>query len=123
VVRVRNYQARNFMLNDMRIATSLFLHSSARPGIADRAGFVESFYPTHTVRRKSPYFDPDAKRESSPLVQRRCRIRAQDSSGQPRRAAQPPRLSKMRTLSAQQGFSITPVTPEEWAFITRQLEL
>jgi len=58
---VRNYQARNFMRDDMRIGDGvLFYHSNAKPpGIAGVAKIIRRGYPDHTAYdKKSKYYDP-----------------------------------------------------------------
>ncbi len=63
---VRNYQARNFMRDDMRVGDEvLFYHSNANPpGVAGLARVVRTGYPDHTARDpKSKYFDPKASDE------------------------------------------------------------
>src|SRR5690625_411312 len=60
---VRNYQARNFMRDEMRPGDRvLFHHSNAKPpGVAGIAEVVREAYPDHTARDpKSRYFDPKA---------------------------------------------------------------
>lgn len=63
---VRNYQARNFMVKDMRVGDEiLFYHSSCEPpGIAGLAKVVGEAEPDPTQwDKKSEYFDPKASRE------------------------------------------------------------
>jgi len=58
---VRNYQARNFMRDDMRVGDRvLFYHSNAKPpGVAGLAKVVKTAYPDHTSwDPESKYFDP-----------------------------------------------------------------
>jgi predicted RNA-binding protein with PUA-like domain len=58
---VRNYQARNYMLKDMRVGDGvLFYHSNtAEPGVAGLAEVVSVAYPDPTqFKKKSPYYDP-----------------------------------------------------------------
>jgi predicted RNA-binding protein with PUA-like domain len=60
---VRNYQARNFMRDDMKVGDRvLFYHSNARPpGVAGIAEVSRSGYPDHTaLDRADPYHDPAA---------------------------------------------------------------
>jgi predicted RNA-binding protein with PUA-like domain len=54
---VRNYQARNFLRDDMKVGDGvLFYHSGAEPpGVAGVAEIVRAGYPDHTA------FDPDHK--------------------------------------------------------------
>ncbi len=63
---VRNYQARNFMRDDMRVGDRvLFYHSGAEPpGVAGLARVVRAGYPDPAARDpKSRYFDPKASGE------------------------------------------------------------
>lgn len=63
---VRNYQARNFMRDEMQVGDlCLFYHSSANPpGIAGIAKVASKAYPDFTqFERKSPYFDPKSTQE------------------------------------------------------------
>lgn len=63
---VRNYQARNFMRDEMNPGDlALFYHSSSDPsGVAGLAKVASAPYPDPTqFDAKSPYFDPAATRE------------------------------------------------------------
>src|SRR5512147_2496370 len=62
---VRNYQARNFMRDAMRVRDGvLFYHSScAEPGIAGLAEVASAAYPDATqFDPASPYYDPKSTR-------------------------------------------------------------
>lgn len=64
---VRNYQARNFMRDTMKIGDGvLFYHSSCpEPGIAGLAEVSSTPYPDPTqFDPKSPYYDPKSTREA-----------------------------------------------------------
>lgn len=64
---VRNYQARNFMRDDMKLGDLiLFYHSNATPpGIAGIATVSKLAYPDHTqFDKKSEYYDPKATKEN-----------------------------------------------------------
>ena len=63
---VRNYQARNFMMNEMNIGDDiLFYHSSTDPsGIVGLATVSQKALPDLSqFNKKSEYFDPKATRE------------------------------------------------------------
>ncbi|KVN11054.1 MULTISPECIES: EVE domain-containing protein [unclassified Burkholderia] len=121
---VRNYQARNFMRDMMQIGDGvLFYHSSCpEPGIAGLAQVSSTPYPDPTqFDSQSPYHDPKSTRESprwvlvdvrfvrkSPLVPLAA-LRGHDA------------LANMRVLAKGNRLSITPVTPDEWRFITTRL--
>jgi len=121
---VRNYQARNFMRDEMRPGDRvLFYHSSCdEPGIAGIAEVVSNAYPDATqFDRKSPYFDPKATREAPrwfnvdvKLVRKTLLVRLPE-------LRRHPVLENMRVLARGNRLSITPVEPTEWAFITTKL--
>lgn len=63
---VRNYQARNFMRDGMKVGDGvLFYHSSCpEPGIAGIARVASGIKPDPTqFDPKSPYYDPASKKE------------------------------------------------------------
>jgi predicted RNA-binding protein with PUA-like domain len=63
---VRNYQARNFMMKDMKVGDGiLFYHSNcAVPGVAGLAEVVSDAYPDPTqFQKKSDYYDAGSKPE------------------------------------------------------------
>jgi len=64
---VRNYQARNFMRDGMRIGDGiLFYHSNcAEPGVVGLAEVRSEAYPDPTqFERRSDYYDPASTREA-----------------------------------------------------------
>jgi len=121
---VRNYQARNFMRDKMRVGDGvLFYHSSCpQPGIAGLAEIASAAYPDPTqFRRRSPYFDSKSTRASPRwmMVDVRAlrRIPLVPLAELRRHRA----LAKMWLLRPGSRLSITPVTPAEWRFITEKL--
>jgi predicted RNA-binding protein with PUA-like domain len=119
---VRNYQARNFMRDAMRVGDGvLFYHSScAVPGIAGLATVASAPYPDATqFDPKSPYFDPKATRAAPRWVlvdvklARKTRLVSLDEL---RTHAE---LADMVVLRRGNRLSITPVTAREWAVVTR----
>lgn len=121
---VRNYQARNYMRDEMQIGDGvLFYHSSCdEPGIAGIAEVASAAYPDTTqFDRKSKYFDPTAKREAPRWIHvdiRALRKTQLISIAQLREHAE---LTDMTVLRKGNRLSITPVTPGQWNFITRRL--
>lgn len=64
---IRNYQARNFMRDDMKIGDKvLFYHSNAKPpGIAGLAEVCKLAYPDYfAFDPKSKYYDPKSTEDS-----------------------------------------------------------
>lgn len=122
---VRNYQARNYMRDLMRIGDAvLFYHSSCpEPGIAGLAEVASTSYPDDTqFDRKSPYYDPKATPENPRwmLVDVRA-IRKTRLLSLPELRSEP-KLEQMRILAKGNRLSITPVTAEEYACIQRLLK-
>jgi predicted RNA-binding protein with PUA-like domain len=121
---VRNYQARNFMLKDMLIGDkAFFYHSSCpEPGIAGIAEVSSAAYPDASqFDRKSPYFDPEAKRESPRWFNVDVRFVKKTRLVGLAELRNHRELSRMRTLKRGNRLSITPVSANEWEFITREL--
>ena len=121
---VRNYQARNYMRDAMRIGDGvLFYHSScAEPGIAGLAEVASAAYPDPTqFDRKSDYYDPKSKRVAPRWVT--LDVRALRKTRlvpiAELKAAKP--LAKMWTLRPGNRLSITPVSRAEWTYIARKL--
>jgi predicted RNA-binding protein with PUA-like domain len=121
---VRNYQARNFMRDQMKIGDKVFFyHSScAEPGIAGLASVSKLAYPDATqFDAKSKYFDAKATRENPrwfnvevKFVKKTRLIGIQELRGYPE-------LADMRILQRGNRLSITPVEPAEWDFIIGKL--
>jgi predicted RNA-binding protein with PUA-like domain len=123
-IGVRNYQARNFMRDQMRKGDQLFFyHSScAEPGIAGTAEVVSDAYPDATqFDRKSPYFDPKATREAPRWVNVEVKLVRKTPLVGLAELRRHPELADMRVLARGNRLSITPVEPAEWAFITKKL--
>ena len=120
---VRNYQARNFMRDQMSIGDGvLFYHSNCDiPGIAGIARVSSTAYPDATQFKPGKYFDPKATQETPrwfnvdvqyvkkidiiPLSELRLQ----------------PKLESMRILQRGNRLSITPLDPAEWKFIVEEL--
>ena len=64
---VRNYQARNFMRDDMKLGDkAFFYHSNCKePGIAGIVKIVKESYVDHTqFDKKDPHYDPKSSKEN-----------------------------------------------------------
>src|SRR5262245_24067032 len=114
---VRNYTARNFMRDDMRIGDGvLFYHSScAEPGVAGLAEVASAAYADPSqFDRKSPYYDPASKREAPRWVCVDVRALKKTRLISIADLKARPELKKMLTLRPGNRLSITPVTDAEW---------
>jgi predicted RNA-binding protein with PUA-like domain len=121
---VRNFQARNFMKEEMRIGDGvLFYHSSCpQPGVAGLAEVVSEPYPDPTqFDAKNRYYDEKSRPEKPrwylvdvKLVQKTRLLPLSEMR-------EAPELATMRTLRRGNRLSITPVTPEEWNAVKARL--
>jgi predicted RNA-binding protein with PUA-like domain len=121
---VRNYQARNFMRDDMRLGDGvLFYHSSCpEPGIAGLAEVSSAPYPDATqFDPASPYFDSKSKPETPRWVHVDVRWRETTRLLSLKAMREAPELASMRVLERGSRLSITPVTPDEWQAVLKRL--
>ena len=121
---VRNYQARNFMRDEMRIGDGvLFYHSScAEPGVAGLARIAGKPCPDPTqFDRSSAYHDPKATADKPRWVQIDVALTRKTRLLTLREMRAAPELATMRVLAPGNRLSITPVTPEEWRALSRLL--
>ena len=120
---VRNYQARNFMMNDMKVGDEvLFYHSNAEPaGVAGLARISKTAEPDITqFDKKSDGFDPKASKEKPiwfctqvEFVQEFKNFVSLDTL----RATK--ELADMQVLKKGQRLSIQPVTAAEFARVKK----
>jgi predicted RNA-binding protein with PUA-like domain len=121
---VRNYQARNFMRDQMQIgARVLFYHSScAQPGIAGLAEVCAKAYPDETqFDRNSKYYDAKATRDNPRWVNVEVKFVKKTRLLGLAELREHKELAGMRLLARGNRLSITPVDPDEWKFITTKL--
>ena len=121
---VRNYQARNFMRDTMRVGDGvLFYHSScAEPGVVGIARVASTPYPDPTqFDPKSPYHDPKSKPEEPRwmLVDVQVLRKTRNLTLPELRAD--PALAELAVLRKGNRLSITPVEPRHWRHIARLL--
>ncbi len=124
-VGVRNYQARNFMRDDMQVNDGVFFyHSScAEPGIVGIARVASAAYPDPTqFDPKSPYHDAKAKPQEPRwlLVDVQVLKKTRNLTLPELRAH--PALADLVVLRKGNRLSITPVEPQHWRLITRLLD-
>ena len=119
---VRNYQARNYMRDEMKVGDLvLFYHSSCpEPGVAGIARVSAPAHPDETqFDRKSAYYDPKSTREAPrwvnvdvTLVEKTRLVPLAEL-----RAAK--ELEDMVILRRGNRLSITPVTASEWSAVLK----
>jgi len=119
-VGVRNYQARNFMRDAMRIGDGvLFYHSScAEPGIAGLATVASAAYPDATqFDPASPYFDAKSMHDAPRWLQVDVALHRVTRLLSLREMRLQPALATMLVLKPGNRLSITPVSADEWAAV------
>ena len=123
---VRNYQARNFMRDDMAIGDQvLFYHSNAKPpGVVGIACIVREGYPDTTAwDSNSRYYDP----KSNPANPTWMMVDIKADRRLPRfislnELKANPALVDMMVTKRGQRLSVQPVKPEEWAEVLAMAE-
>lgn len=121
---VRNYQARNFMRDQMQVGDGvLFYHSScAEPGIVGIARVASTAYPDPTqFDPKSPYYDPASKKDAPRwlLVDVQVEKKTRNLTLPELRAD--PLLQDLVVLKKGNRLSITPVEAKHWRHIVKLL--
>ena len=121
---VRNYLARNFMRDQMKIGDDVFFYHSScpEPGIAGLAKVSSPSYPDPTqFDKKSKYFDAKATPETPrwmlvdvQLVEKTRLLSLADMR-------ENPKLEEMIVLHRGNRLSITPVKANEWKIIIKLL--
>lgn len=123
---VRNYQARNFMMNEMQVGDlALFYHSNAEPSaVVGVCRVSQPAAPDASARDpKSDYYDPKASVEN-PIWQ--C-VEVEFVSKLPRAVSleeikSEASLASMLLVQRGQRLSIQPVTTKEFAMILAMAE-
>lgn len=121
---VRNYQARNFMRDQMQVGDGvLFYHSScAEPGIAGLGKVAKAAYPDESqFEVDGKYYDPKATRENPRWVHVDVGFAKKTRLMSIAEMRSYPKLANMRILAKGNRLSITPVDPAEWKFILAKL--
>jgi predicted RNA-binding protein with PUA-like domain len=121
---VRNYQARNFMRDDMAVGDMiLFYHSScAEPGIVGLAKVAKKAYPDATqFDVKSEYYDPKATLEKPRWFNVDVKYVKKTKTLPILELRKHRQLEKMALLRKGCRLSITPVSTKEWEFIQKLL--
>ena len=121
---VRNYQARNFMRDQMTVGDRVFFYHSncAEPGIAGLAEVSRPAYPDQTqFDARSRYFDPGSSPGNPRWLNVDVRVTKKTRLVGLAELRAHPELERMRILQRGNRLSITPLDPAEWRFICEQL--
>lgn len=121
---VRNYQARNFMRDTMRVGDlAFFYHSNCNPpGIVGISEICSAAYPDHTAfDPTSDHPDPNSTPDNPRWFMVDIRYKQKFPLISLESLKHYPELSSMLILRKGNRLSITPVSQEEWQFITEHL--
>ena len=120
---VRNYQARNFMRDEMQVGDGvLFYASNAEPsGVTGLAEIAKAGYPDPFAFKKGhPYFDPDSRKDAPTwytvdigFVERFPEIVPLDTLKHTKG------LEDMMVTRKGSRLSVQPVTPAEYAIVVK----
>lgn len=118
---VRNYQARNFMKNDMKIGDQIFFYHSncTPPGIVGIAEVASAPYPDYTAwDPESEHPDPKSTKENPRwfMVDIRFVEKFPHIISLEQLKLQP-ELSGMQLLQKGNRLSVLPIRKENWEFI------
>ncbi len=121
---VRNYQARNFMRDQMKVGDNVFFYHSScdEPGIAGLATVSKLAYPDATqFDPKSKYFDAKATKANPRWFNVDVKFAKKTRLMSIQELRDYPELTSMRILQKGNRLSITPIEPSEWDFIIDKL--
>ena len=121
---VRNYQARNYMRDQMAVGDDvLFYHSScAEPGIAGLAKVASAAYADATqFDAASPYHDPKSSADAPRWQLVDVRLVRKTRLLSLREMRQAGELATMIVLKPGNRLSITPVSDDEWRAVLARL--
>ena len=119
---VRNYQARNFMRDQMKVGDGVLFYPSSceQPGIAGIAEVASAPYPDKSqFDRRSPYYDASSSKDNPRWVNVDVRALRKTRLVSLSELRKHKALGGMRLLKPGNRLSITPVTESEWKYIAR----
>lgn len=122
---VRNYQARNFMRDQMQVGDGVFFYHSncAEPGIVGICEVSTRAYPDRLQFVKDhKYFDPKATPETPRWFNVDVKLVRKTRLLSLKEMRDTPELADLRILQRGNRLSITPVDPRDWAFIENLLK-
>ena len=117
---VRNFQARNFMREEMQLGDGvLFYHSSCpEPGVAGIAEVASGPYPDESqFDAAGHYYDAGSRREKPRWYLVDVKLVRKTRLLSLAEMRETPALASLQVLRRGNRLSITPVTPDEWTAV------
>lgn len=117
---VRNYQARNFMRDEMKVGDKVLLyHSGKKPAVVGTAVIAREGYPDHTAWEEgSDHFDPKSSPEKPIWFMVDVRCEDKFAEALPLKTLREHKaLAEMVLLRRGMRLSIQPVTAAEYDYI------
>ena len=121
---IRNYQARNFMRDQMNIGDGVFFYHSncETPGIVGIAEVSAKAYPDRLqFIQGHKYYDPKSTAETPRWVNVDVKLVKKTRLLSLKNMREIPELANLRILQRGNRLSITPIDPKDWAFIDQLL--
>lgn len=121
---IRNYQARNFMRDQMNIGDGVFFYHSncETPGIVGIAEVSAKAYPDRLqFIQGHKYYDPKSTLETPRWVNVDVKLVKKIRILSLKDMREIPELANLRILQRGNRLSITPIDPKDWAFINQLL--
>lgn len=121
---IRNYQARNFMRDQMNIGDGVFFYHSncETPGIVGIAEVSAKAYPDRLqFIQGHKYYDPKSTPETPRWVNVDVKLVKKTRILSLKDMREIPELANLRILQRGNRLSITPIDPKDWAFIDQLL--
>ena len=119
---VRNYQARNFMRDDMQVGDGvLFYHSGKKPEVVGTARVVRTSYPDHTAwDPDNSHFDPKSTPHNPIWFMVDVKFASEFDTPIPLKSLRDvPALKDMTLLRRGNRLSVMPVTKKEFDTIVK----
>lgn len=115
---IRNYQARNFLRDEVKLGDLVFFyHSSCKHiGIVGTAEVVKESYTDHTqFDPESHYYDPKSRREDPRWVMVDIQLKEKFAAVLPlKKIKAMPEITEIGLVKKGHRLSIMPVTKNEW---------
>jgi len=121
---IRNYQARNFMRDDMSLGDLAFFYQSncEAPGIVGVIKITKVAYPDPLQFLKdNKYYDPKSSRKNPRWLNIDVTLVKKLPLLELRKLRDYPELKDMMILRKGNRLSITPITQDEWSFINKKI--